>query len=450
MYLVVWALLMVIAFAEAKNSQWERQCSFLAATILALFAGLRYKIGSDWAGYSLYFESVGSLQELVCGDRLPAKFEPLYLALNYVVKSLGGNMALIYMLIACFNMFTLHWVLGRLNSLRMPIWLVYFGVAFVLGQFTLLRQSIAISFVLIAYLFTVQGRLWNSAFMILAGTGFQITTLMYTPPMLLRRYLLPLRWAFALLAVCAIPAVFGWNLYVIAIKFLAPHVPQWLSYKFAFALYQPTAPISLGALGLIIFHAAVLCVFYLKATEEEKRDVVLRIAVWSTLFLLVAHLALFAVPSFWNRLMLVALPWELAALSRLTFVREVYFRLQAPATMAVGILALGALSVALSRPNTMTLVPYQSIVQVMIWGDTGESEKRFAKSLVNAQEAAAKASSEDKEVRREFFEKYVSDGKGDERAVVNQPLTDFISKQPTSTSEQQAVPDCLAKYRFWE
>lgn len=86
----------------------------------------------------------------------------------------------------------------------------------------------------------------------------------------------------------------------------------------------------------------------------------------------------------------------------------------------------------------------------MIWGDTGESEKRFAKSLVNAQEAAAKASSEDKEVRREFFEKYVSDGKGDERAVVNQPLTDFISKQPTSTSEQQAVPDCLAKYRFWE
>jgi hypothetical protein len=59
-YLAVAALLTVLAFVETGAPAPIKWAAAIGATIMALFAGLRWETGTDWMEYQRYYDNLGT------------------------------------------------------------------------------------------------------------------------------------------------------------------------------------------------------------------------------------------------------------------------------------------------------------------------------------------------------------------------------------------------------
>ncbi len=162
--------------------------------------------------------------------------------------------------------------------------------------------------------------------------------------------------------------------------------PGWIGAKLEFArstINTNDAQISIGAIGLIFFQIALLLVFYHFSEKNEGQSKVTNIAIWLTLMMLISHLYLFGFPTFWNRIMLVALPWQISALYNLKKISHL------PPLGHLGILALfalisnSALFFSLNKPESLPFIPYHSALQVWISNDEGTGQERIEHSINN-------------------------------------------------------------------
>jgi hypothetical protein len=157
---------------------------------------------------------------------------------------------------------------------------------------------------------------------------------------------------------------------------IVPYLPGLVADKLASFYYgNEPAPISVATLGLIFGQGLLLAVFC-STTARQRHDPFVIIAQWLTLYMLIAHLSFNGFPAIWNRLMYVALPWQIAALWRtgpvVTF--KTWSRLAS--VFALGVISVAALVYFLTSPAGVLFIPYQSAVSVWLSDSYGDGRER--------------------------------------------------------------------------
>jgi hypothetical protein len=95
-----------------------------------------------------------------------------------------------------------------------------------------------------------------------------------------------------------------------------------------------------------------------------------------TILVLVADVCMAGFPSLWNRVMCVAVPWQVAALWRLGRIRRFPVVVKLSSVAILGMAGLAGLIYTLAKPESAPLVPYQSLVQLWLYGEEGDGRLR--------------------------------------------------------------------------
>jgi hypothetical protein len=377
-YIAVSLVLTLVALLDVEYPRLEREFAAISLIVATGFAALRYQTGYDWLTYEAYFDSTADLETALYRGipHQDTPMEPLFYGLNMLIKSLGGSLVLVFAIAAIFNCGVIHAVTGRISDGRCLMWTLYFALAFPIAQLSIIRQSLAASFVLIALLLAAQGIIALAILVLLIGAGFHASTLIYLPIVFLP-YLRPKPWSIIL------AAGFGICLLFADVRLLNPAIdlatlllPQWLANKLSL-YYQIEPPnISLGVAALILWHCGILGLMLKCLSESERRCPYIGVAFWLTLWVLGAHIYLAGFPNLWNRVMCVALPWQVAALWRLDVIRRFTRAAKVALVAALGTAGLVGLVYTLQKPDSAPLVPYHSLVQLWLYGDPGDGRTR--------------------------------------------------------------------------
>src|SRR5262249_6156222 len=132
----------------------------------------------------------------------------------------------------------------------------------------------------------------------------------------------------------------------------------------------------MGAALIILWNVAVLLVLY----RQDPLDPFVNIALWLTLYMLAAHLFFSTYPTAWNRLLAVALPWQIAAIWRSEPFKARVILFRGAVVASIGALGIAGLAYQLSQPKNEPFVPYHSLIQVWL-GDEGTGRDRAEQAI---------------------------------------------------------------------
>jgi hypothetical protein len=294
-------ILLLAPPAAAAASRLEgrgRTVAYVAlGLLLTLFIGTRFQVGCDWNMYLLFFVRA---QEASLAEALTIN-SPGYMLVNWAMAKTGLSIA------GANSVCALILVSGLLafSAGQRKAWLsilIALPVLIMLGGFSATRQGAAIGFLLWALHFHLRGRsIWAVAGALIAGATFHASLLVLLPAVALMRWGVPRRPAAILLLIGAAS--------VAGAAFIALVPP--------FSDIASQLPVSKGAW----FRAAPTLLALLsypivwrfgKASDRERS-----MLYWLAAFSL-ACLALGLVsPYATDRLGMYAIPFQMAALTRL-------------------------------------------------------------------------------------------------------------------------------------
>jgi hypothetical protein len=383
-YLLVEAVLFALLTAWVFKPEWGNWLGGVGAIVLTLFAALRFETGYDWLAYETYYETVVDLRDLcgTWGSGVSLLVEPLFNVLSVGVKSAGGDVQSLFFIIAIFNMAMIYAVTRKISNAQPLMWIVYLGFAYLIAQFAVLRQAVASGFVLVALYYAASDRRICTWSALVLSLGFHVSAAVFAPILLLHKWLPSWKLVVPFLAFGATLALLSIDLVRPAIGLVLDYLPSWFALKLAFYEHVDLAPVSVAALGLVGLHLTVLAAFYLCTTKDEKRDPFIIIAVWLTILLLTSHLYLAGFPSFWNRFMMVSLPWQISALFRIRRLVELTIIPRAGIALALTIFSIGALSYTLAKPSSLPFIPYDSVIHQALGYDANGRERLRAAILL--------------------------------------------------------------------
>lgn len=356
--------------------------------VLVVFVGLRYQLGYDWIAYERLFEfTTGrfSLQEYYL-SRSVLSTEPLFYLLNIVIRDMGGSFEILLLVLAIFNLSVIDNMSSRIAPGSQPfVWLFYFCLAILAVQFNILRQAVASSFVILCLLNLAEGRPPRAAIYFTLGLGFHVSILMFLPVILAFRFVPKYRTVatiiIALFALFASGAFIGGTLISAAggvlPSFVGSKVDNYTD-SFAGGGLSGVSPLSL----ILVF----TYLLYLRIMVPRNKDSYTNIAVNLTLLVLFAHLGVSQFPSLWNRVMCVSLPWQLAALWRTGYFREITDSGHRNVALAgAGVLAIAVMAYQLGRPQSVPFIPYHSAIQAWVFHDEGNGRVKALYTIEQAQ-----------------------------------------------------------------
>lgn len=377
-YIIVALLLIALALLDVEYPRLRPACAAASLMLVTAFAALRYQTGYDWLVYEDFFNSTVDLETALYRGIPPQDrpMEPLFYALNMLIKSIGGSLTLLFAIVAVFNCYVIHVVTRRISDGQSLMWALYFALVFPIAQLSIIRQSLAASFVLLALLMAARGAIARAVLFLVAGMGFHASVALYLPVLFLTRRR-PTSWLVVLGGILGILLVAAdVRLINPAIDFGALLLPDWLADKLPFYHQIEPAHISAGAAALMLWHLGVLGILFGYCSDEEARCPYITIGLWLTIWVLFAHIFMAGFPNLWNRVMCVSVPWQIAALWRLDRIRHLHATLKLGSVAALGLAGLAGLVYTLAKPESLPLVPYQSLVELWVYGYPGNGRLR--------------------------------------------------------------------------
>ncbi len=227
---------------------------------LVLFGGLRYMVGTDFAGYCEIFDNIAAdwYVETYAGT------ERGYVWMNRIISLFTKeSQAVIFAanLVICW----LGVAALRKYSRFAPFGLYIFFTTLYYNSFNLIRQGMAASFVFLALGYAADRKMVKSLLLVLAGSFFHKTALMMAPVMFLMQfsYKPVVYWLFYLLSAAASLSERGRDL--IANQLIGRFYPHVANDAATFNVdFSPTQVILCGLYLL-------LCVYYRKKMVEKNK-----------------------------------------------------------------------------------------------------------------------------------------------------------------------------------
>lgn len=167
-YIVVFIILLFFAWLfDARHHGTNQQRKMVYSVvffILALLAGLRYRIGTDTLTYENWFESswLPTLDKLTWDDFSYNRFEPLFVFLGVVVKTIFGNHWIAFQIIhALIVNYAFFWAFRKYSRYPFICVAIYYIWLFYPLNCEIMRQSLATAIWIFSLPFLFDKKYWK-------------------------------------------------------------------------------------------------------------------------------------------------------------------------------------------------------------------------------------------------------------------------------------------------
>ncbi|SOY49464.1 EpsG family protein [Cupriavidus taiwanensis] len=341
--------------------------------IFILVAGLRFETGYDWLAYEIVTNNAPSIVGLFTVDALAPQvksMEPLFVLLVAVVKTMGGNVQLLYLVTVTFNAYVLYRFLKYTRAKIAVCLAIYACWLFLAMQMGVIRQSVAVSFFLLSIIAFDKGKMLKQFVFLIAALLMHYSSIMFLPLFFTRIWQkiiaarLPILFGFALFYVS------GLGLYKPIMLLLQSLPSSFLAGKLA--MYTELGPAEISFLSRIYFFMnLMICLYLAKSYDKSSRiDTVLL----SASFMLVMCQSLFSeFPLIWNRVQYLAVTAQSVLLFR-NFSRDDNYALMKFGMAAT--LSMAVLVKDLTNPAFLPYLPYQWYPYYLYTGEPGDGRAR--------------------------------------------------------------------------
>jgi len=348
--------------------------ALLAMVIFVAIAGLRLDTGYDWIAYEAALEEAPPLINLSFGDLPPliGNMEPLFVILLCAIKEFGGSIQILFFVLALFNGLVFYCFVRYCKGCVILAFAVYFCWAYLSAQMGIIRQSIAISFLMLSLIQFDKSKYSAAAVLLLITAGFQYTVLMFAPIFLTRFYRQIIAVRLPLIILMLGFYFLGYNLFDALTKILGIIGPSFIESRVTYYANLGASPKSIGSMAYLILNAFTF-LYFSKITNPQST---IEKSLMLSILMMISIQALFwQFPLLWNRAQFFAViaqsillykTWP--AISRSHKVVQLF---------VVFILSIAALIKPLMGDGAQPYLPYQSILRFLYSDDPGDGRKRL-------------------------------------------------------------------------
>ena len=182
-YLICFGIFIALAILNIQmhDKLSSQILSGIAALLLIAIAGLRYETGGDWDIYAQLFADFPSFSRLIGHpvELLDQQTEEGFVLLCAFIKSLGGTIQHLFLVVACINLTLISVALQRYTKYPVVALLCYYGILYFNLEMIYIRQATAIALCFFALQYLRSHELWKYLLVIiLACTFHRVAALM--------------------------------------------------------------------------------------------------------------------------------------------------------------------------------------------------------------------------------------------------------------------------------
>ena len=182
-YLICFGIFIALAILNIQmhDKLSSQILSGIAALLLIAIAGLRYETGGDWDIYAQLFADFPSFSRLIGHpvELLDQQTEEGFVLLCAFIKSLGGTIQHLFLVVACINITLISVALQRYTKYPVVALLCYYGILYFNLEMIYIRQATAIALCFFALQYLRSHELWKYLLVIiLACTFHRVAALM--------------------------------------------------------------------------------------------------------------------------------------------------------------------------------------------------------------------------------------------------------------------------------
>ena|SRR5690554_1125936 len=127
--------------------------------LFILVAGFRYKVGGDTQEYFIHYEYVDSFGNTSLSELLAGRFAFLWNLFEAICKSVSEDFVVLQLVHAIFVNIVVFWFIRKYSRFPFTSVLIYYLFAYLYFNMEIMRESISISFFLLAYPY-FERKLW--------------------------------------------------------------------------------------------------------------------------------------------------------------------------------------------------------------------------------------------------------------------------------------------------
>ncbi|UKT63276.1 EpsG family protein [Pedobacter mucosus] len=185
-YAIIFLILIGFSFLEITSIDGVYKVILFAVGILILFitAGLRFETGGDWTTYTVFFNQIETLPLVLEGKALiynRSYMEPAYKLINSLVKTLGGNVQVVFFIIALINSVLLYKALKKYTIYPLVGLLIYYTSMFFFLDMIATRQGVAVLLFFSSLNFVFERKFWRFLAVMVIAFLFHRSSVLLVP-----------------------------------------------------------------------------------------------------------------------------------------------------------------------------------------------------------------------------------------------------------------------------
>lgn len=373
-YVTISLFLWVLATVSSVEESQTNFMSYCCAVCFVLVAGLRFQVGYDWPVYERVFDNTNELWMAISiwdispeGSSAP-KMDFLFELLNSVVKTAGLSFQFLLFVIAFVNAFVILHVCKRFSLNPSICFALYFGLAYLGAQMIVIRTALASSFILLALISRIESKQGRAAFFALIAMGIHFSTIMFLPFLLSPKRRFSFIWVLLLL----IPWLFfkdSVDVFMLLFEAFNGASDSFAIEKLSYygegtAAYVDS--VSFGTLMYISINLIMLWIIHeqIETASNNTQEFLVNVTAFNlTVFILIALVGFYQLPSLWNRIQPVALVMQSIVLANLVSKSKLQVRMIA--IFALCIVSTVTLTYQLSKESASEFIPYKTVASFL-------------------------------------------------------------------------------------
>lgn len=348
---------LTLFWGGATIALFRKRTDFLLLCVVfvafVLLAGTRYETGFDWPVYELALSEAPTLVDLFNGAVLQDTvrlMEPLFLLLLSTLKSFDADIQ--------------SW-------------------AYLVVQMAVIRQSLAVSFLMLAIMAFDRRRLARAALWLAMGTFIQYSLLLFLPIFFTAIWRRLLAWRYWIVGGLTLVLLSGISMFWMlqAIAGLIPNA--FIAGKLAgYAALAPSPGFSVTAAAYFVLHTAIF--LFLSRTYDPSSRIE-TVLIGSMMMMVIAQALIPEWPLLWNRLHYFVIVAQIVMLARRWHtLPQVRMRVE---YLAVYGLSLAVFAKLILWPGMEPYLPYQSYLEQAWTGYAGDGRQRAEDYYLHFNEA---------------------------------------------------------------
>lgn len=384
-YLTVAIIFFGIDFANKFSSPAaNRILNYISLSIFVLIAGTRYETGYDWAAYTLVYENAPTIQDILFENQDWFSFsqmEPMYLLLNILLKTFCNNVTLLFLTSALFNGFVIHKVSQKFKVNSSFVFAVCFCTIYLTGQMTLLRQSLASSFILLALLWLYLGgrvNIYKSYFYLILAAGVQVSSMLFMPFLVALKFKPNLKFTLFVIVLGVLSTIFIDNLIVLFLSSLLAFTTGNIYVKLLEYIQIGSFTSSTASWLYLIINLFILKSIF-NVGRIKNWLIEYKIYFYGTFFMVLMLTFLSNQPIFWNRIQLVIVPIQAIYLYK--YISSLKHEFNYILSVIIYFICFVILLYSLQKENMIPFIPYQSVIEHIFSNDRGDGAYRLESTI---------------------------------------------------------------------